>query len=353
MKQRAISRGTIRVDARRALSKLREHLLVDPHLYLSELVRGAIACAATEVRVIADADDVIVAWQGGAPSLARATRLFDYLLSEAASPEERRLRLLASGINAALGLSPRFVDLCLVSDAQWKRVRFSTVQLQAGVDTPAPPPEITDIPLPRGAFDAGCTIQVRKRPGFSVLRRALFGGEHPEVSMLRDRVQIFPFPCRWPARSLRRSGPGTSGVHTASGSPRVRGAVCCGYAHFPRRLGAGRSTDPRPLAPAPGGAGRGHCRAGALARGWRGAAHQRLAIGVARGFGLRARDARRRGERTVPGAGCRGARGHRRWRDAGRRGSARGRRSTRGRCGRYGLRGRERSPPRRAPRRRR
>ena len=108
---RAIARGKIRVDARRALSKLREHMLADPYSYLSELCRGGVASGATALRVVTDADDVILSWAGGTPPVGRVLRLFDYLLSDVASAEERRMRLLAIGVNAAATSDPAAIPL--------------------------------------------------------------------------------------------------------------------------------------------------------------------------------------------------------------------------------------------------
>lgn len=80
---RVVSRGAIRVDARRAVAKLREHLLVDLNLYLLELVRAAAAGGATAIDVRGDADDVILSFDGPPFPAATLERLLDHVLDAA------------------------------------------------------------------------------------------------------------------------------------------------------------------------------------------------------------------------------------------------------------------------------
>src|SRR5206468_2751741 len=62
----AIARGKIKVDARRALGKLRDHMLVDPHLYATEIARAAVALGAARLELDWDSDDVRIGFAGAA-----------------------------------------------------------------------------------------------------------------------------------------------------------------------------------------------------------------------------------------------------------------------------------------------
>ena len=57
MSDGVVARGRIKVDARKALDKLRDHMLVDPHLWACEIARVAVALGATHIR--ADWDSAI------------------------------------------------------------------------------------------------------------------------------------------------------------------------------------------------------------------------------------------------------------------------------------------------------
>ncbi|HLM72194.1 MAG TPA: hypothetical protein VK459_05875, partial [Polyangiaceae bacterium] len=106
-----VARGKIRVDARRAVEKLREHLLVDLHLYTLEIARAAAAGGATWVDIGHDADEVSLTFDGEPLDEGTMIRLLDHVLADAPDAAARRTRLLAMGVNAALGLSPAHVDI--------------------------------------------------------------------------------------------------------------------------------------------------------------------------------------------------------------------------------------------------
>ncbi|WP_434044365.1 MULTISPECIES: hypothetical protein [Sorangium] len=215
---RVVARGAIRVDARRAVQKLREHLLVDLDLYLLELVRAAAAGGATQIDLRHDADDVALTFDGeplDAPVLAR---LLDHVLNAAPDAASRRLRLLALGVNAALGLRPARVDLITTgrgpsgeaSEATCTRVRFTPALLEAPADAfaPAAAPACDEVPRPPGMPAAGMRIEVRRRLGWSVLRRALTGDTPPEIAHLAAATGDFPIPIALAGEPLRRPLPG-------------------------------------------------------------------------------------------------------------------------------------------------
>src|SRR5262245_54125932 len=105
--RRLISRGTVLVDPRAAVAKLRSYQLAEPVMYVLELVRAAVAGGATRIELYNDADDFMLTFDGDAPDADELARLLDFLLSDA----EHRLRLVAIAVNTALGFSPSYVDL--------------------------------------------------------------------------------------------------------------------------------------------------------------------------------------------------------------------------------------------------
>ena len=76
-----VARGKIKVDARRALGKLRDHMLVDPHLYATEIARAAVALGATSLDLDWDADDVRIGFAGAALDMSAVARLRDHVLA--------------------------------------------------------------------------------------------------------------------------------------------------------------------------------------------------------------------------------------------------------------------------------
>ncbi|WP_437646657.1 hypothetical protein [Sorangium sp. So ce362] len=215
---RVVARGAIRVDARRAVQKLREHLLVDLDLYLLELVRAAAAGGATQIDLQYDADDVVLTFDGEPPDAPVLARLLDHVLNAAPDAPSRRLRLLALGVNAALGLRPARVDLLTTgrgpsgerAEATCTRVRFTPALLEApeGALAPAAAPACDEVPRPPGMPAAGLRVEVRRRLGWSVLRRAITGDTPPELAHLAAATGDFSIPIALAGEPLRRAPPG-------------------------------------------------------------------------------------------------------------------------------------------------
>jgi hypothetical protein len=195
-----IARGRIRVDARRALAKLREHLLVDLHLYTVEIARAAVAAGATFLDIDHDADEVILTFDGEPISKDDLPRLLDHVLGDDAA-SARALRGLALGVNAALGLRPAFVDIYTRTDGahdkrRSARVRFLPSVLQAE-DADLPPVE--DVAAPAGMPARGTRVHVRRRMSLDVLKRAAARNVPPEVALLVEALHEAPL-------ELRRAG---------------------------------------------------------------------------------------------------------------------------------------------------
>jgi len=189
--RRVVLRGSIRVDARRARAKLREHLLLDLHGYSLELARAAIALGAGAMDVSWDADEVRFAFDGPALPGERLARLLDFALSDAADEHAAPLRCLALGVNAALGLGAESVTVTSTSAGGAVAASF-TPELFA--DEGEAPLELRAeaCTAPEGAFAQGTHVRVKKRLGVDVLKRAVSGAAPPEVRLLLENTRESP-----------------------------------------------------------------------------------------------------------------------------------------------------------------
>ncbi len=181
MTGKVVSRGKIRVDARKAVAKLREHLLVDLRDYVLELTRSAVAGGAKQLAIDYDANDFIIGWAGAAVDQEPLEHLLDYALADPGDGDTRRLRLLALGVNAALGLEPRFVDVYSAVEASCTRVRFLPAMLSDDGDTR---PQAEQVDAPEGMPTTGMRVHVRERLSWHVVRRATKLAGPPELESL-------------------------------------------------------------------------------------------------------------------------------------------------------------------------
>ena len=62
-----LARGTVLVDPRKAVEKLRAFQLAQPGLYVLEVVRDATLLGANSIALYHDSDDLELTWSGAAP----------------------------------------------------------------------------------------------------------------------------------------------------------------------------------------------------------------------------------------------------------------------------------------------
>lgn len=187
---RRIGSGHLRVDARRAVAKLREYQLPDPLQWILEVTRGVVGLGATAIDVRADTDDVWIRWTGPTLPDEELAGLLDELVSPSPTRERRPVRLLAIGVNTALGLEPRWVDVYRLDEGVATRVRYTGQLFEVAKDDDAGPaltPTRVDVPL--GATESGGAVHVRRRPGFEMFGRFLRGGLPPEVQLLAGAAE--------------------------------------------------------------------------------------------------------------------------------------------------------------------
>ncbi|MBI5531398.1 MAG: hypothetical protein HY898_01695 [Deltaproteobacteria bacterium] len=157
MSGRIVTRGSIRVDARKAVEQLRNHLLIDLHLYASEAVRFAVAGGARRIDATHGRDEVVLRWDGEPIAPEGLPQLFDSLLAPSADPVSRRTRLLALAVNAALGLDPVFVEVHSADGTRCVSVRWTPDMLERGEN-----PQPQDVALPQGMPARGMQLELRR-----------------------------------------------------------------------------------------------------------------------------------------------------------------------------------------------
>src|SRR5437899_2754893 len=120
-----LASGHLRVDAARAIAKLREYQLADRTAWILEAIRAAVASGATQIELRGDANDIWLTWDGPPWPAEDLPRLFDELVSPEAASERHHLRLLAAGVNSALGMNPAYVDVFAIWGSATVRVRYT------------------------------------------------------------------------------------------------------------------------------------------------------------------------------------------------------------------------------------
>ncbi len=187
--------GKLRVDAARAIAKLREFQLVERAAWVLEGIRAAVASSATEIVLAGDANDIWLTWRGEPWPIEDLTRLFDVLVSPEAASETQHLRLLASAVNSGLGLQPAYIDVIAIEGPTAARARYTPdVLVETGgdlADSPLRNLTADAIPVPEGA-PRGMRVHLRRRASLQVL--AYLFGEPPELGIARAACADIPVP---------------------------------------------------------------------------------------------------------------------------------------------------------------
>ncbi|NUP09629.1 MAG: hypothetical protein HOW73_26585 [Polyangiaceae bacterium] len=188
MKRGSIERGKLKVDARRAALKLKDHLLADPTSWLCEVVRAASLAGATFVDVRHDADDVFVRFDG-APW---PVDLLDHAASEMhAGTDGRRIRRLATAALASLGHEPRAVTVFVREAVSGKVLasRIAVADLERAVQREAREGRPKD-----GLEVPSICLHAERALSMAVVARAFGFGEVPEISRLAGALSTRAVP---------------------------------------------------------------------------------------------------------------------------------------------------------------
>jgi hypothetical protein len=220
--RRVLARGTIRVDARRARAKLREHLLLDLAGYSRELARAAIAFGAKQLNVWWDADEVSFALDAPPIPGERLARLLDFALDQHDGAGASPLQSLALGVNAALGLDVDAVTVTCTRGTEAWSVRYTPELL---TDESAELPQVTTGRAPKGAFAEGVLVHVKRKLGLGVLRRALSDSPPREVALLIESTRESPLLLTCQGSTVDRGAPSPVLARVPLTLPSARRAV--------------------------------------------------------------------------------------------------------------------------------
>lgn len=200
-----LAAGRLRVDAGRAIKKLREYQLADRSAWILEAVRAAVASRATTIRVDGDANDIWLSWEGPGWDVELLPRLFDELVSPASTDDVQHVRLLAAAVNSALGMNPAYVDVYTVDAGQAHVARYTP-------DVLAEPTEdleesrlahvaATKTEAPKGVT-RGMVVHLRRRLSLQVLGYLV--GEPPELHRIESSCRDIAVPLHIKGRVLHR-----------------------------------------------------------------------------------------------------------------------------------------------------
>lgn len=196
-----IGSGRLRVDAARAIAKLREYQLAERTTWICEAVRAAVASGATEVELDGDSNDVWLSWSGPPWDPEVLPRLLDELVSPEPSRDAQHLRLLATAINSALGLDPAYVDLCTVGeDGSARAVRYTPEVLELPDDEDDEPAirrlACESVDPPRRAPACGMHLHLRRRAGLETFGHFIRGAVAPELAIAEQSCRDLEIPIR-------------------------------------------------------------------------------------------------------------------------------------------------------------
>ncbi len=118
------SKGRFTLDPERAREKMRRFQLADPRRYVLELVQAAQLRGASTIDFRIDADDMVMCFDGRPFRADELENLYASIFADGdGSDDLRALRQLALGINAAMGMEPK-----------WARIESGCVVMELHVD---------------------------------------------------------------------------------------------------------------------------------------------------------------------------------------------------------------------------
>ncbi|MFO0736578.1 MAG: hypothetical protein U0270_11900 [Labilithrix sp.] len=179
-----IARGRIKVDARKALDKLRDHMLVDPHLWACEIARVAVALGATRLDVDWDADDIVFDFDGRVLAPDQIAHARDHVLTPLDGADGDALRALGIGIGAALSLEPAYIDVLSAG----YRVRFERRYVEDATAAPTPVAATTAPGVTR--------VHFKRKLGFGLFARLSEDPEEIPPSATTRRAGLYAPPPR-------------------------------------------------------------------------------------------------------------------------------------------------------------
>lgn len=175
---------TFSIARDRAISKMRNFALADPHFFVLELIQGAVANGAEYIDVASERKFFALSYVGGGFKEEDISQLFDFLFASKSDLSQSALRQMALGVNALMLMEPD--DITIISgDGTAEGTSQITIQ---GENVRVGVPEQ---PL-RGTLIRATGLRRRLVRGKTNLLPSLGGG--PECSAIENRCLVAPVP---------------------------------------------------------------------------------------------------------------------------------------------------------------
>ena len=179
------NRRRFTVARNRAIQKLREFALANPHDYVLELIQAAVANGAVYLDLSIDDDSCTLSYIGGGLHEHELSQLFDFLFASKDRRDTAHVRSLALGVNAALRFAPtRIVIESGDGSARSTRMEVRPGEERVDVGRPTHPISGTYVRIEgmkRGALGKGWSRWARpSRP--------------PELGRIEERCLSLPIP---------------------------------------------------------------------------------------------------------------------------------------------------------------
>lgn len=179
-------RKSFTVARQRAIRKMREFALADPHYYILELIQSAVANGANYIDIHVTSKAVTTSYVGGYYLHNELAQLFDFLFASKDKLEHGHVRELALGINALLLFEPEMV---VVESGDGTRDGSTRLELRGSseqviIGKPARPL--------RGTFVKAVGLKRSKIRSRSVLPSTPLGP--PECTAIEERCLSAPVP---------------------------------------------------------------------------------------------------------------------------------------------------------------
>ena len=179
-------RRTFTVARGRAIQKMREFALVDPHYYILELIQSAVSNGATFIDIQCDRTTTSLSYTGGSFHEAELAQLFDFLFASKDDVEHGPLRLLALGVNALMNFEP---DEIVIETGDGTHKGTTRIEIRGADD-------VVEVGRPEAALN-GTYLRATGLSRRKAARRSSLisiDGHPPEYNAVESRCLVAPVP---------------------------------------------------------------------------------------------------------------------------------------------------------------
>ncbi len=176
------SEGAFSMDRYKAREKMRQYQLAEPGLYVLLLVQAAIRKGATRIDFHLDTDDMRMAFDGAPFTVDDFDGIYNAMFQREASESARALADLAMGLNAAMGLDPKWIVVHSGDGEQAAQLVLRRKQ-----------PERFG-PLSPALSGTRIHVRLRFRPSMISTFAGYLGGAHPTAMALMHHCAYAEIP---------------------------------------------------------------------------------------------------------------------------------------------------------------